>query len=203
VVKDFHLHSLHDHIEPVLMATQRADYAFVGIKISGADPLKSIEEIKQLWESVYPEKIFEYHFLDDQIAAFYKKEDLLNKLTGSATVIAIVISCVGLLGLISLLTIQRTKEIGIRKVIGASVINILLLLSNDFIKLTGLALILATAVGWLAMSNWLQGFAYRITIPWWIFLLAGVCNLVLALATICYHAVRVALMNPVKSLRAE
>jgi putative ABC transport system permease protein len=105
--------------------------------------------------------------------------------------------------LISLLTVQRTKEIGIRKVIGASAANIILLFSNDFIKLIGVALLMATALGWLVMSNWLQAFAYRITMPWWVFLVAGICNLVLALATIYYHAVRVAMMNPVKSLKAE
>lgn len=203
VVKNFHLHSLHSHIEPVVMATLSQDYAFVGIKIGGADPMKSIGAIKQLWESVYPDNVFEYNFLDDEIAAFYKKEDLLGKLTGSAAALAIVISCVGLLGLISLLTIQRTKEIGIRKVIGASVASIILLFSNEFIKLIGLALVLSTGLAWLAMSNWLQAFAYRIDIPWWIFLLAGVCNLILAMGTICYHAIKVAMMNPVKSLRAE
>ncbi|MCF6404178.1 ABC transporter permease [Chitinophaga filiformis] len=203
VVRDFNLHSLHSNIEPVLMATLRQDYAFVGIKIGGTEAMKSISQIKQLWESVYPDNIFEYHFLDDQIAAFYQKEDLLNKLTGSAAVLAIVISCVGLLGLISLLTVQRTKEIGIRKVIGASVMNIVLLFSSDFLKLIGVALLLATAIAWLAMSNWLEAFAYRISVPWWIFVLAGLGNIVLALATISYHAVKVAMMNPVKSLRAE
>ncbi|SDG94331.1 ABC transporter permease [Chitinophaga filiformis] len=203
VVKDFNLHSLHSHVEPVLMATRSRDYAFVGIKIGGAGAMKSIGKIRQLWESVYPDNIFEYDFLDDQIAEFYKKEDLLNKLTTSAAVLAIVISCVGLLGLISLLTVQRTKEIGIRKVIGASVMNIILLFSNDFLKLIGLALLLATAVAWIVMNNWLEAFAYRIAIPWWIFLLAGAGNVVLALATIAYHALKVAMMNPVKSLKAE
>ncbi len=203
VVKDFHLHSLHRHIEPVVMATFSQDYAFVGIKIGGEDPVKSIGGIKQLWQSVYPDNVFEYDFLDDEVAAFYKKEDLLGKLTGSAAVLAIVISCVGLLGLISLLTVQRTKEIGIRKVIGASAANIILLFSNEFLKLIGVALVLSTGLAWLTMNNWLQAFAYRIDIPWWIFLLAGACNLVLALGTICYHSVKVAMMNPVKSLRAE
>ncbi|PWV51844.1 ABC transporter permease [Chitinophaga sp. S165] len=203
VVKDFHLHSLHSHIEPVVMATLSQDYAFVGIKIGGADLGKSIGAVKQLWESLYPDNVFEYDFLDDEITAFYKKEDLLGKLTGSAAVLAIVISCVGLLGLISLLTVQRTKEIGVRKVIGASAANIILLFSNEFLKLIGLALVLSTALAWLAMNNWLQAFAYRINIPWWIFLLAGACNIVLALGTICYHSVKVAMMNPVKSLRAE
>lgn len=203
VVKDFNLHSLHSQIAPVLMTTLSHDYAFVGIKIDGTEGMKSIGQIKQLWEFVYPDNIFEYHFLDDQIAEFYKKEDLLNKLIASAAVLAIVISCVGLLGLISLLTVQRTKEIGVRKVIGASVMNIVLLFSEDFLKLIGVALLMATALSWLAMNNWLEAFAYRIAIPWWIFVLAGLGNIVLALATICYHAVKAAMMNPVKSLRTE
>lgn len=203
IVKDFHLRSLHSRIEPVLITTSRELYAYAGIKINGANPTKSIGEIKRIWQSVYPGNVFQYHFLDEQIADFYKKEDLLNKLIASFAVLAIVISCVGLFGLISLLTIQRTKEIGIRKVVGASVSNITLLLSKDFVKLVGFALILASAIAWLTMSNWLQGFAYRITIPWWIFLLAGICNLALALLTICYHTIKAALMNPVTSLRAE
>lgn len=203
VVKDFHLHSLHSPIEPVIMGTQSQDYTFAGIKISATNPSKSIQEIKQIWQSAYPDNVFEYHFLDDQIANFYKKENLLNKLIGGFAALAILISCLGLFGLISLLTIQRTKEIGIRKVIGASVTNIMLLLSGDFIRLVGIALILATMLAWVAMNNWLQGFAYHIAMPWWIFLLAGGCNLVLTLLTIGYHAVKAASMNPVKSLAAE
>lgn len=203
VVKDFHLHSLHSHIEPVIMGTQSQDYAFAGVKFSATSPSKSIKEIQRIWQSVYPDHVFEYHFLDDQIAHFYKKEHLLNKLIGGFATLAILISCLGLFGLISLLTIQRTKEIGIRKVIGASVTNIMLLLSGDFIKLVGIALILASMLAWVAMNSWLQGFAYHIAMPWWIFLLAGVCNLVLTLLTIGYHAVKAARMNPVKSLAAE
>ena len=203
VVKDFHLQSLHNNIEPLLMTTRLQDYAYAGIKISGADLGRSIREIKDVWQSLYPGQIFEYHFLDQQIADFYQKEDLLNKLISSAALIAIIISCVGLLGLISLLTVQRTKEIGIRKVIGASVSSITLLLSKDFIRLVGLALIGSSVFAWWAMNSWLQGFAYRITIPWWIFLVAGLGNLLLALLTICFHAVKAAMMNPVRSLRME
>ena len=203
VVKDFHVHSLHDAIQPLLITTLRENYSSAGIKISGVNPGKSLTEIQRIWEAMYPKNIFEYHFLDEQIAAFYKKEDLLNKLIGSASIVAVLISCVGLLGLISLLTIQRTKEIGIRKVIGASVLNITVLLTKDFMKLVALALVLASALSWMLMNNWLQGFAYRISIPWWIFLLAGLANLVLALLTICYHAIKAALMNPVKSLQTE
>ncbi len=203
VIKDVHLHSLHSAIEPLILTSQRADYAYAGIKISGVNPARTIREIKRVWQSVYPKNVFEYHFLDEQIAGFYSKEALLNKLIGSFAILAIVISCVGLLGLISLLTIQRTKEIGIRKVVGASVANITILLSKDFARLVGLALILASILAWLTMSQWLQGFAYRIAMPWWIFLLAGICNLGLALLTICYHSIKAALMNPVKSLKSE
>lgn len=203
VVRDFHLHSLRSVMEPLLITTLREDYEHAGIKISGTDPGRSIAEIKQIWQSVYPENVFEYHFLDKQIADFYQQEMLLNKLTGSFSIIAILISCVGLLGLISLLTIQRTKEIGIRKVVGASVANISILLSKDFAGLVAVALIMATAITWFIMTNWLQGFAYRISIPWWIFPLAGICNLGLALLTISYHAVKAALANPVESLRSE
>jgi putative ABC transport system permease protein len=203
VVKDIHLQSLHSSIEPLLITSQSEDYAYAGVKIRSTNASNTIEQIKQDWQSVYPGNIFEYHFLDEQIAEFYKKEDLLNKLIGTFAVLAIIISCVGLLGLISLITIQRTKEIGIRKVIGASSANITFLLSKDFAKLVVVALILATVFAWVIMNNWLQGFAYRISIPWWVFVIAGICNLVLALITICYHAIKAAMMNPTDSLRAE
>jgi putative ABC transport system permease protein len=203
VVKDFHLHSLHRQVEPVIMATSSVDYVYVGIRLEGANPAENIRRIREIWQTAYPNDIFEYHFLDDQIAAFYEKEDLLSKLIGGATVLAIAISCVGLLGLVSLLTVQRTKEIGIRKVVGASVSNIVLLLSADFVKLVLLALFLASIAGWLIMNNWLRAFAYRIDMPWWVFMAAGVGNLLLALCTICYHALKAALLNPVKSLKAE
>jgi putative ABC transport system permease protein len=203
VVRNFHLHSLRSYMEPLLITTSREDYEHAGIKISGANPGKSIAEIRRIWQSVYPGNVFEYHFLDDQIANFYKKEMLLNKLTGIFAVIAIIISCMGLLGLISLLTIQRTKEIGIRKVIGASVANIAILLSKDFAGLAAIALVMATAITWFIMNNWLHGFAYGIHIPWWVFPLAGACNLGLAVLTISYHAIKAAMANPVESLRSE
>jgi putative ABC transport system permease protein len=203
VVKDIHLHSLHSEIEPLLITSQSEDYAYAGVKIGMANASKTIEQIKQDWQSVYPSHIFEYHFLDEQIAEFYKKEDLLNKLIGTFAVLAIIISCVGLLGLISLITIQRTREIGIRKVIGASASGITFLLSKDFAKLVGLSMFLSTVFAWTIMNNWLQGFAYRISIPWWVFVIAGICNLTLALLTICYHSIKAAFSNPTKSLRSE
>lgn len=203
VVKDLHASSLHAAIDPLLITTNLEDYTYAGIKINGAHPGQSIREIQGIWQSVYPDKIFSYRWLDQQIADFYQKEDLLNKLIMTFATLAIVISCVGLLGLISLMTAQRTREIGIRKVIGATVSNITLLLSKDLIKLVGIALVLASIVAWVVMSSWLQGFAYRITIPWWIFLLAGIGNMAMALLTIGYHAIKAAFVNPVNSLRSE
>jgi putative ABC transport system permease protein len=203
VVADINLKSLHSTVEPLLITTHLPDYAYAGVKISGSDPAASIAEIKKTWESIYSGHIFEYRFLDEQIADFYKKEALLNRLIASFAALAILICCVGLLGLISLLTLQRTKEIGIRKVLGASVANIMALLSRDFAQLVVLALVLASAIAWMVMHNWLEGFAYRIAIPWWVFLVAGCCNLALALLTIGYHAVRAALANPATTLRSE
>ena len=203
IVKDLHLHSLRSSIEPLLITSNLEDYANAGVKIAGSNSAATIAEIKATWESIYPDHIFEYHFLDEQIAAFYQKEDLLNKMTGSFALLAIGISCVGLLGLISLLTTQRTKEIGIRKVLGASVANITSMISKDFAKLIVIALLFASAIAWFVMNHWLQGFAYRITIPFWVFLVAGIGNLTLALLTICYHAIKAAGINPVKNLRTE
>ena len=203
VVNDIHLHSLRAGIEPLMISSDRESYAYAGIKMDGGDVTNNIAAIKEVWESVYPGNIFEYHFLDEQIGDFYRNEELLNKLTGTFTVVAIVISCVGLLGLISLLTVQRTKEIGIRKIVGASVMNIMLLLSKDFVKLVGLAIVLAGLCCWLIMSNWLQGFAYRISIPWWVFVVGGLGNLVLVILTISFHAGKAAMANPVETLRSE
>lgn len=203
IVHDVHLRPLRDHIEPLLITTRQQDYEFAGVKTRGVNPSAAVAEIKQIWESVYPDRVFDFHFLDDQIAGFYKKEGLLNKLIGSFALLAIIICCVGLLGLISLLTVQRTKEIGIRKVLGASIVNITALISGEFTRLVALALVLASVIGWMIMNSWLQGFAYRISIPWWVFFVAGICNLALVIITICYHSIRAALMNPVKSLRTE
>ncbi|MDB5150808.1 MAG: hypothetical protein JWQ57_4828, partial [Mucilaginibacter sp.] len=132
----------------------------------------------------------------------YQKEDLLNKLITSSAVIAILISCLGLLGLISLLTLQRTKEIGIRKVLGASVANITSLLSVDFLKLVLIAVLVASPIAWLMMSKYLRNFAYRIDIQWWVFVLAAFMALLIAFITVSFQAIKAAVANPVESLRS-
>jgi putative ABC transport system permease protein len=202
VVKDFHSKSLYTPIGPEYIAAFRARYQYVGIKIASGNPMTVIDHIKKEWQSVYPDNVFEYHFLDQQIVDFYQKEDLLNKLITSSAVIAIFISCLGLLGLISLLTLQRTKEIGIRKVLGASVAHITGMLSMDFLKLVLVAIVIASPVAWLMMSKYLQNFAYRIDIKWWVFAITAFLALLTAFVTISFQSIKAAMTNPVESLRS-
>lgn len=202
VVKDFHAKSLYTAIAPEYISTFRRGYQYMGVKIGSGNPSSVIDHIKKEWQTAFPDNVFEYRFLDQQIADFYQKEELLNKLITSGAVIAIFISCLGLLGLISLLTLQRTKEIGIRKVLGASVTNITGLLSIDFLKLVLIAVIVASPIAWLMMSKYLQNFAYRINIQWWVFVLAAFVALLIAFITVSFQSIKAATANPVESLRS-
>lgn len=203
VVKDFHASSLHKEIEPLLVTTKLADYKYAAIKINPENTSKVLEDIQSEWSAIFPENVFEYQFLDDQLAQAYQHEELVNKLIKSSAVIAIFLSCLGLLGLISLLTVQRTKEIGIRKVLGASVSKIVVLLSNDFLKLFAVSVIIASPVAWYAMDQYLQNFSYHIDIEWWMFALSGLAAVFIALLTISYQSIKAALANPVDSLKNE
>ncbi len=203
VVKDFHAKSLYTSIEPEYITTERNGYQYVGVKISAGNPSAIISYIQQKWQMEYPDNVFEYHFLDEQIADFYKKEDVLNKMIAISALVAIFISCLGLIGLVTLLTLQRTKEIGVRKVLGASIANITALLSADFLKLVLLAIMIASPIAWFMMNKYLQGFAYRITISWWVFGLTAVMGLFIALMSVVFQSIKAAVANPVKSLRSE
>ncbi len=203
VVKDFHAKSLYKAIEPSYISTLRAQYQYTGIRVDMRNRAAAVAHIQKTWQTVFPDNVFEYRFLDEQINDFYQKEDLLNKLITSSAIIAIFISCLGLLGLITLLTIQRTKEIGIRKVLGASVANIATLLSVDFIKLIIIAIAVATPIAWFTMSKYLQDFAYRIDIHWWVFALAGIIAVFIAFITVSFQSIKAAMTNPVNSLRNE
>jgi len=202
VLKDFHAQSLYVPIAPEYIASFRSYYQYAGVKIRSGDPLSVIDQIKKEWQSVYPDNVFEYKFLDQQVADFYQKEDLLNKLISTSAAIAIIISCLGLLGLISLLTLQRTKEIGIRKVLGASVVHLTGLLSADFLKLVLLAVIVASPIAWLVMGKYLQSFAFRIEMKWWVFALTGIMALLIAFITVSFQSVKAAMSNPVETLRS-
>jgi putative ABC transport system permease protein len=162
-----------------------------------------IGSVEAQWKVVYPEERFTYSFLDDSIAQLYKSDLQAEWLINTAMLVTIFISCMGLFGLAMFTTQKRTKEIGIRKVLGASVINIMTMLSREITWLIILALIIASPVAWVCMHSWLQGFAYRITVSFWVFIQAGVGALLIALITISVLATKAAMTNPIKSLRSE
>ncbi|MEZ0541397.1 ABC transporter permease [Fibrella arboris] len=203
VVKDFHLKSLREPIGPCLIASKTDRYAQASIRITGQDPAQTLDRIRQAWQQLYPNDVFEYTYLDEQLARFYQTEMLMARLINVFTGIAILICCLGLYGLVSFVVVQRTKEIGVRKVLGASVASIVTLLSSDFLKLVFSALLIASPIAGYVMNGWLQDFAYRVSLSWWIFALAGMLAVIIALLTVSYQSLKAALVNPVKSLRAE
>ena len=159
--------------------------------------------LNRTWTSLVTDIPFEYTFLDDNLNNFYKSEIRWSRIIGSAGGISIFLACLGLFGLAALAAVNRTKEIGIRKVLGATITNIIQLLSKDFVKLVIIAFIIASPLAWYVMNKWLQDFAYRIQIGWSVFLIAGVSAILIALITISFQALRAAIANPVKSLRTE
>lgn len=208
VVQDFHIRSLHNPIEPVVIADESENFYCYGLKLStqggrARDFDVAIGKVKSLWEEIYPEYPFDYQFMDETLANFYESEQRVAKLSNTATTIAILISCLGLLGLVSFTAFQRTKEIGIRKVLGAKVRDIVLLMSRNFLLLVAIAFVLAVPVGWWAAELWLRDFAYRIGMSWQSFVFAGLLALAIAFLTISFHSVRAALANPVEALRNE
>ena len=203
VVADFHQKSLRYPIEPTILEPAINIQSPISIKISAQNVSATIAAIKTKYQSFFPGNLFDYSFLDEQFNAQYKNDELFGKAFSIFGSFAILIACLGLLGLSLFATIQRTKEIGVRKVLGASVSNIVLLLSKDFIKLILIAICIAVPIAWLILHHWLQDFAYRITISWWIFGLAGGLAVIVALVTISFQAIKAAAANPVKSLRSE
>ena len=203
VVKDFNIVPLTSELAPALITAAPTYFENAAIKITNFHQHETLNLIQQQWQKTYPQNAFEYNFLDEQLADFYQKEETIGKLIIAGTVVAILISCLGLVGLISLMTVQRTKEIGIRKVLGATISSIVALLASDFIKLIALAVLISTPFAWWAMYIWLESFAYRISISLWMFTLAGTLAVVIALLTISFQSVKAALANPVKSLRSE
>jgi ABC-type antimicrobial peptide transport system permease subunit len=206
VIKDFHQQDFHTTIDPLALMADKDGQGQFNIKLNTADPSKwqqTIRAIEKKWYSFYPAGSFEYKFYDQELEAMYKEERNVSRLINLSTIIAVVISCLGLFGLAIITAFQRTKEIGIRKVLGASVTGIVGILSSDFIKLVLIALVIASPVAWWAMNKWLSDFAYRIDIEWWMFALTGLAAVVIALLTVGFHAVKAAVANPVKSLRSE
>lgn len=203
VVKDFNAGSLKNAIPPVLMAPWKAFYGKLNIKIQPGNMHQTLARVEDLWNKTYPEGVYEYQFLDKTIAGFYKSENELSSLFKIFAGIAIFIACLGLYGLISFMAVQRIKEVGIRKTLGASVGHIVYLFSKEFTVLIILAFAISAPIGYFFMHNWLQDFVYRITIGPEIFILAIVFSLFIAWMAVGYKAIRAALSNPVKSLRSE
>jgi ABC-type antimicrobial peptide transport system permease subunit len=167
------------------------------------DATGTLKTIERLWNEAFPSYVFEYRFLDETIANFYRQERQLSDLFKVFAAIAVLLSCLGLYGLASLLAVQKVKEVGIRKVLGATVSQIVMLFSREFVVLVALAFVIAAPVAYYFMHRWLQDFAYRTNLSWWVFALAGTLTVVIALGTISIHAIRSALADPVKNLRSE
>ncbi len=208
VVADFHQTSLHDPIKPMLLSATNQVANTLSVKLattgkSVGEVSNILSDIKKTWKEVNPGERLEYAFYDDTIASFYVKEQKTRQVISAAMFMAIFISCMGLFGLAVFTTKQRTKEIGIRKILGASLGSILMILSGGFLKLVGLAAIIASPVAWYAMTRWLEGFAYHTPLQWWIFVLSGCIAVLIALATIGMQTLKIARANPVKAIKAE
>jgi hypothetical protein len=204
ILKDFHFNSLHDPIKPlVLRLADNETYGNAMVRIQAGKTKEVLSELERLCHGLNPAFPFSYRFADEQYQQLYKSEAMVHRLANCFAGLAIFISCLGLLGLAMFTAEQRTKEFGIRKVLGATVSGLFALLSTDFLVLVSIAFLVAAPVSWWVMHGWLQNFAYHIELSWWIFLLAGVMALLIALLTVSVQALKVATANPVKSLRTE
>lgn len=203
VVKDFHFSTLHQPIGPFVIFLQPNEVLQLFVRITGNNIPATLQSLSNAWKERITHRPFEYHFLDDDYNALYKTERRTAKVFALFSGLAILLACLGLFALTAFTTAQRTKEIGIRKVLGASVISIVSLISQDFLKLVIIASLIAFPLAWWAMNKWLQDFEYRISIGWWIFLAAGLIAIVIALLTVSMQAIKAAVSNPVKSLRTE
>ncbi|GAC1306453.1 MAG: ABC transporter permease [Mucilaginibacter sp.] len=205
VMKDFNYNSLHEALRPFMLVYSSDAKSFSSMTISvSSDNYKTLlAQVATVWKKDLPAGPFEYTFLDSEVQKQYESEIVLSQIINSFTLVAILISCLGLFGLAAFSAEQRNKEIGIRKVLGASVSGIVSLLSIDFLKLVIISFIIATPIAWYGMDKWLQAFAYRIPLSWWMFALAGTVAVIIALVTVSSQAIKAALMNPVKSLKTE
>jgi putative ABC transport system permease protein len=203
VVDDFHFESLYKAISPIAFTVDYNEIARLAVRIHSPDPARAVKTITEICNTFYPEQIFEFQFLDQRLEEIYRMDKCKFQLMGYATVLAIFIACIGLFGVACFMIQRRTKEIGVRKVLGASIPSIIHALTRDFTAWILLSNIIALPVSWYVMSKWLQNFAYHIDLHWWMFALAGLLVLIIAQLTVSWQAVRAATANPVKSLRYE
>jgi ABC-type antimicrobial peptide transport system permease subunit len=204
VLKDYHTNSLHEPMKPLIMDVK--EFENFGVLIARTEPGKTKEALASLatiYKEINPNYPFDYQFLDHEYEKLYRTEQVIAKLSTVFAGLAIVISCLGLLGLVMFSAELRTREFGIRKVLGATMVNIVSLMSRDFLRLVLLSFFIATPVAAYFMNRWLESFAFRIDLSWWIFAAAGAASVLIALLTISFQAIQSAVVNPAKSLRAE
>ena len=204
VAKDFNFNSLHHKIETLCIFNNK-DWGFgeMSVKVNSSKAKEAIADIQSTWKEIAPNDDFEYEFLDDHFAELYRADNTVSEIVGILAMLAILISCLGLFGLASFSVEQRVKEIGVRKVLGASVVQIVNLISQDFLRLVVIAFVIAAPLAWFGMNKWLEDYAYRVDVSWWVFALAGVLAIAIALITVSFQSIKAALKNPVKSLRSE
>lgn len=203
VIRDFHQRSLREAIGPCLITSYPTMYRQVGVRLTGQSTATTLMQIRAVWQRMYPNDVFDYEFLTDQLTQFYEAETTISRLANLFTGLAMLICALGLFGLLSFTVGQRTKEIGVRKVLGASVSSIVVLLSTDFLTLVFIAIVVGSPLAYYGMNRWLANFAYRIEVSWWIFALAGLLAVGIALLTVSFQSIRAALANPVDSLRSD
>ena len=203
VIRDFHFRSFHEPITPLVIFMDKRMSQKIFVKVTQGNPENVLASLERNWKQRVTHRPFEYHFLDEDYDALYKTEQRTGAVFTTFSSLAILLACLGLFGLTAYAVVQRTKEIGIRKVLGANISSIISLLSKDFLLLVIVALLIAAPVSWIAASKWLEDFSYRIDVKWWVFAVAGISTFAIALLTISIQAIKAALANPVKSLRTE
>jgi len=204
IAKDFNFNSLHHKIETLTMEVKREwGYSELSVKIDATHPKEALNYIQGVWTKMIPDLYFDYTFLDDHFAKMYQSDRQMSVVMSVLAGLAILIACLGLFGLAAFTAQRRTKEIGIRKVVGASIFQVTVLLSKDFLKLVLISFIIASPIAWFGANKWLQDFAYRVNVSVWVFIIAGFAALLIALLTISFQSIKAAIVNPVKSLRTE
>jgi putative ABC transport system permease protein len=204
VLKDFHFSSMHQNIDPLIVRLdENWPWGTILVRTKAGNTKEALAGLEKLSKALNPKFPFTYQFSDQEFSNLYKSEEIVSRLSDYFAMLAIFISCLGLFGLATFTAAQRTKEIGVRKVLGASVPDIIGMLSNNFLKLVSIAMLIAFPVAWFAMNKWLQNFAYKINIQWWVFAIAGAATTCIALITVSYQSIKAAVANPVKSLRTE
>jgi putative ABC transport system permease protein len=203
VIADFNFETMRQDITPLCFVLGNYNTSIISVKMSGADAKDVISYVSNVWKSFSPNQPFRYTFLDESFTSMYADVQRTGSIFTSFAVLAIIIACLGLFALSAFMGEQRNKEIGIRKVLGASISGITAMLSKDFVKLVLISIVIASPLAYWVMTKWLQDFAYRIAITWWMIAVAGIAALVIALITISFQSIKAAIANPVKSLRAE